>query len=129
VGANLTASSFEASGKLSLYAIFAPANQGRVEQGFAEELARFVKDGVTADELANARKAILAGNLTRRSSDAALASSWASRLERQRTFRREAELEARLNALTVAEVNAAIRRWIAPERVNWSLAGEVSAKP
>jgi zinc protease len=124
-GANLSASSFEPAGNLGFYAIFAPENRARVELGFAEELARFVKDGISADELANAKQALLAGNNTRRSNDGAVARGWAARLERDRTFRRDAEQEAAIAALTVPQVNAAIRRWIDPARVNWSVAGDL----
>ena len=123
-GANLAASSFEPNGSISFYAIFAPENRSRIEQALAEELARFVKDGISADELASAKKAILASGNTRRANDSAVARSWAAKLERTRVFAWDGELEARLAALTVAQVNAAIRKWIAPERINWSLAGD-----
>jgi zinc protease len=128
-GASLSASSFEPAGSLSFSAIFAPQNRARVEQGFAEELERFVKDGITADELANARKAILAGNRTRRANDGAVARGWTARLERDRSFQRDSELEARLSGLTVDQVNAAIRKWIRPGDVNWSLAGSFATAP
>jgi zinc protease len=128
-GANLAASSFEPAGSLSFYAIFAPENRARVEQGLSEELARFVKDGISADELASAKKAILAGASTRRASDSAVARSWAGKLERTRTFAWDADLEAKLAALTQAQVNAAIRKWIEPGHVNWSLAGDFDKAP
>jgi zinc protease len=128
-GANLSASSFEPSASISFYAIFAPENRARVEQALTEELARLIKDGISADELASAKKAILAGGNTRRANDSAVARSWAGKLERKRTFAWDAELEARLAGLTLAQVNAAIRKWIAPGQVNWSLAGDFDKVP
>ena len=129
-GASLDASSFEPAGTLTLYAIFAPQNRQRVESGFAEELAQFVKDGITADELVSAKKAMLAGSNTWRAVDAAVAGAWASRLELGRVFVAwDAVQEAKLAALTVAQVNAAIRKWIDPNRVNWSLAGDFEKAP
>lgn len=122
-GAYLRASSFEPSGALSFYAIFAPENRARVQQAFTEELKRFVQDGITAAELASAKQAMLAARATQRADDATLTQAWVARLERQRTFAWDTALEARLQALSVAEVNAAIQRWIDPARVNWSWAG------
>lgn len=122
-GAYLRASSFEPSGALSFYAIFAPENRARVQQAFTEELKRFRQDGITAAELASAKQAMLAARATQRADDATLTQAWAARLERDRTFAWDTALEARLQALSVAEVNAAIQRWIDPARVNWSWAG------
>ena len=39
---------------LYLYAIYAPANYDKVQLGFKEEIARFIKDGITEEELKNA---------------------------------------------------------------------------
>jgi len=128
-GASLSASSFEPAGSLRLYAIYAPQNRARVEQAFTEELARWVKDGITAAELSSAVQAMRASYATRRASDSAVASSWAAKLERERSFRWESDFEAKLAALNVAKVNAAIRQWFKPEQVNWSLAGDFSKAP
>jgi zinc protease len=126
-GANFSASSTEASGQLFFYAIFAPQNRARVEQGFAEETARFVKDGVGADELAQAKKALLAVRATQRSDDAEIARLWGEHLDEGRSFAWDAALDAKLAATSLDQVNAAIRKWIDPSRVNWSLAGDFDA--
>ncbi|MBK7615587.1 MAG: insulinase family protein [Vitreoscilla sp.] len=123
-GANLGASSFEPSAKLSFYAIFAPGNRAKVEQGFAEEIQRLVRDGVTASELASAKKAMLAESDTWRANDSAVASGWLGHLARDRSFRWNGDFDTRVQMLTLEQVNAAIRKWIAPASVNWSLAGE-----
>lgn len=127
-GAYVRASSFEPSGALSLYAIFAPENRARVQQAFAEELKRFARDGITAAELTSAKQAMLAGRATQRADDGTLTLAWAARLERDRTYAWDLALEARLQALTVAEVNAAIQRWMDPAKVNWSWAGDFDKK-
>ncbi len=129
VGAGLGASAFEPSGTLQFFAIYAPENRTKVEAGFDEELARFVKDGITADELATARKAILAQRHTTRTSDAAVAGGWALKLQQGRTFAWSADQDAKMAALTVEQVNAAIRKWIVPGNVDWSLAGAFPARP
>jgi len=123
VGDGFGASAFEPSGSIEFFAIYAPQNRAKVEAGFAEELARFVKDGVTADELANAKRTILAQRVTVRTSDAAVAGGWALKLQQGRTFAWSAQQDAQVAALTVEQVDAAIRRWIVPGNVDWSLAG------
>ena len=129
VGAGLNASSFEPSGKLQFFAIYAPENRPKVETGFDEEIARFAKDGITADELATAKKAMLAERATSRTSDANVAGGWAARLEANRTWAFSAAQDAKIEALTLDQVNAAIRKWIVPGNVDWSTSGSFKAKP
>lgn len=123
-GAFLRASAFEPAGSIGFYAIFAPQNRPRVEQAFREELARFARDGITAVELATAKRAMAAGRATQRANDGTIARSWTDKLEQGRTWAFDADLEARLQALTLDQVNTAIRRWLVPEKVNWSWAGD-----
>ena len=123
VGAGFDASSYEPSASIGFEAIYAPQNRGRVQSDFDEELARFAKDGITVQELTEARQAILAERVTARTSDGIVATSWTYRLDQGRTWAWSAEYEAKLRALTVDQVNAAIRKWIVPSKANWSVAG------
>ncbi|MBW8844134.1 MAG: insulinase family protein [Burkholderiales bacterium] len=128
-GAWLSVSSFEPNATLGTYAIFAPENRARVEAALNDELARFVRDGITQAELDTAKRAMKAQSDTWRSEDGAVAGAIAGHLERGRQFKWNAELDARGEALTLAEVNAAIKRWINPARANWSWAGDLDKKP
>ena len=128
VGSGLRASAFEPSGNLQVYAIYAPQYRDRLDAGFNEELARFVKDGVTADELATAKKAMLAERATSRTSDAGVAGGWAARLEANRTWTVSAQQDAKIAALTLDEVNAAIRKWVVPGNIVWSTSGTFEEK-
>ena len=123
-GAWLSASSFDVSGQLGTYAIFAPENRARVEAALNDELARFVRDGITQAELDTAKRAMKAQSDTWRSEDGAVAGAIAGHLERGRQFKWNAELDARGEALTLGQVNAAIKRWIDPAKTNWSWAGD-----
>ena len=123
VGAGISASAFEPSGRVQFFAIYAPENRTKVEAGFDEEIARFVKDGVTAEELATAKKAMLAQRATARTNDSAVAGGWAARLEAGRTWAFSADQDAKIAALTLEQVNAAIRKWIVPGNVDWATAG------
>ncbi|MBK7614250.1 MAG: hypothetical protein IPJ08_07165 [Burkholderiales bacterium] len=53
-----------------------------------------------------------------------MASGWLGHLARDRSFRWNGDFDTRVQMLTLEQVNAAIRKWIAPASVNWSLAGE-----
>jgi zinc protease len=128
VGAGLDVSPFEPFGSLQFFAIYAPQNRAHVESDFDEELARFVKDGITPAELVEAKQAILAERATARTNDATVAASWLLKLDQGRTFAWSAEQDAKLSALTVDQVDAAIRKWIAPDRINWSVAGTFDGK-
>ncbi|MCE4557442.1 M16 family metallopeptidase [Roseateles cellulosilyticus] len=123
-GAGLSASSFEPNAQLGMGAIFAPEARARVEAALNDELARLVRDGLTQAELDTAKRAMKAASDTWRSDDAAVASAIAGQLERGRQFKWNAELDARGEALTLAQVNAAIKRWIDPAKANWSWAGD-----
>jgi zinc protease len=126
-GASLTASPFEPAGALQFYAIYAPQNRAKVEADFAEELARFAKDGITQAELDAAKQAILAERRTARTNDATVARGWADKLDEGRTWAWSADQDAKLQALTAEQVNAAIRKWIVPADADWSLAGSFEA--
>ncbi|MEO5690546.1 MAG: pitrilysin family protein [Burkholderiaceae bacterium] len=128
VGAGLDVSPFEPNGTLQFYAIYAPQNRAKVQAGFDEELARFVKDGITPAELVEAKQAILAERVTARASDATVASNWMFKLDQGRTFAWSVDQDAKLAALTLAQVNAAIRQWIVPASINWSIAGTFDSK-
>ncbi|MFG6486417.1 M16 family metallopeptidase [Roseateles sp. BYS78W] len=128
-GAWLSVSSFDTSATLGAYAIFAPEARARVEAALNEELARFVRDGITQAELDTAKRAMKAQSDTWRSEDGSVASAIAGHLERGRQFKWNAELDARGEALTLAEVNAAIKRWIDPTKANWSWAGDFDKAP
>ncbi|WP_165917533.1 M16 family metallopeptidase [Roseateles saccharophilus] len=127
-GAWLNASSFEPSAQLAMAAIFAPENRARVEAAFNDELARFVRDGITQAELDTAKRAMKAQSDTWRSDDGAVAGAIAGHLERGRQFKWNAELDARGEALTLEQVNASIKRWVDPAKANWSWAGDFDKK-
>ncbi len=57
----LDASSFEPNTSLTLEAIFAPENLVRLKTALNEEIVRAVRDGFTDKEVADAKKAMLAG--------------------------------------------------------------------
>ena len=117
-------SNFEANSQWTASAICAPQNQPKVEAAFREELARALKDGFTAQELAESQRGLLSFRRLSRAQDATVAGALAGNLYIGRTFARAAEVDAQLQALTLEQVNAALRRHLKPENFVYGFAGD-----
>jgi zinc protease len=87
-------------------------------------LSRFVRDGITADELKSAVNDLLTRRQQARASDGSVAASLSRNLHMRRRMAWSAELDAKLKALTVDDVNAAIRKHIKPEAISMFAAGD-----
>ena len=124
VRSSLTASSFEPAGSWSVYAIFAPQNRNKVEAAIQEELVKLVKDGFSDDEVKDGVKALLNYRKLARAQDGTLASTWLDYLETGRSFKRSAELDQKVAALTTEQVNAAVRKYLKPEAFSSVAAGD-----
>src|SRR5262249_5925811 len=74
VGSMFSADSKDKSARFLMFAITNPVNIDKVDKAIAEELDKFIKNGVTAEELTEAKKAYLERRKVQRSQDAALAS-------------------------------------------------------
>jgi len=85
---------------------------------------RALRDGFTASELAEAQRGMLNFRRLTRAQDATLAGTWAANLELDRSFARSAEVDAAISRLTLAQVNAALRRYIDPARIAIVFAGD-----
>jgi zinc protease len=120
----LQVSSLDKSGAFMANAIYAPQNAAKLEAAFREELTRVLRDGFTAEELDTARSGWLQGRGVARSQDQQLASKMASDLFVERTLKWDADVERKVAALTVAQVNAAVRRHIRLDAVTIVKAGD-----
>jgi zinc protease len=112
----------EANSTWTASAIYAPQNRERVEAAFREEIERARRDGFTAAELAQGQRGLLAFRRLSRAEDAALAAAWTSNLHLGRSFADQQRLDEALQRVTLAEVNAALRRWLQPDRfvIGWA---------
>ena len=122
--ANFTASPLDPRGNLQIMAIYNPVNVANVVSGVDEEVARILRDGVTAEELKRAKDGYLKQLEVSRTNDNMLASSLAENLFIGRTMQFDADLEAKIKSLTVEEVNAALRKYIHPEQLSVVTAGD-----
>jgi zinc protease len=105
-------------------AIFAPENQPKVEAAVKEEIARMLREGVGAQELAQAQQALLNQRRLSRAQDPAVAGGWQFNQEHGRTFAQSRKLDDQIAAVTVEQVNAALRRHLDPARIVWAWAGD-----
>ena len=121
-GSSVSAPWFDKAGAFRAYAIAAPENMAKVEADFKEELARVLKDGFTAAELAAAK----AGWLQEREVDRAsgFTDTLQTYLFQGRTFTWDADLEEKVHALTPEAVLAVMRKYIDPDKVSIVKAGD-----
>jgi len=82
-----------------------------------------VKDGVTETEVAEAKAGLLKRRQLSRTQDPSLAASLVQQAHLGRTFETSAKIDAAIAALTVADVNAAIRKYVKPEAFAFVYAG------
>jgi zinc protease len=118
-----SASPLDARASLIVLAIYNPVNRAKVVAGVDEELARILRDGVTADELTRAKDGYLKQMEVMRTSDKTLASSLAENLFVGRTLQFEADLEAKIKSLSVDDVNTVLRKYISPKQLAVVTAG------
>ncbi|WLI90112.1 pitrilysin family protein [Massilia sp. R2A-15] len=123
-GSQLDAGELDRAGAFEISAIAAPQNLRKVDAAVREELARAVKGGFTAAELAAAKSGLMQQRLQTRAEDAALAGGWAAYLYRGKTFEWSRQFEQKLVAVTLPQLNAAFRKAIDPAKLSVVMAGD-----
>jgi zinc protease len=111
-GSQLSASSFEPVADLILYAIHAPQNLARLQAAIREETERLVRDGITEQELDDAKKALLESSKISLAQDGALSGTLLGQLSTGRTMEYTAQRLAKIEATSLEDVNAAIRKYM-----------------
>jgi zinc protease len=105
-------------------AIFAPQNRDKVESAFREEIDKALAKGFTQAEFESGKRGLLNFRRLGRAQDARLAAGWSSNLYLDRTYAVAAKVDAALEALTLAQVNQALKRYLKPEQFVLGLAGD-----
>jgi zinc protease len=111
-GSQLEVSPLDKNGAFITFAIYAPQNVAKLEAGFKEEVARALKDGFTAEEVAAAKAGYLQAQQRVRTDDGELAKGLAAYLFLNRTLAWDEAMDKKIGALTVEQVNAALRRYL-----------------
>jgi zinc protease len=124
VGSQIDWNNIDRNSMWQASAIFAPQNQPKVEAAFREELARALKDGYTAQELAEGKASLLNYRQLSRAQDPVVASTLANNLYLGRSFAIQAQVDAAIGQLTLEQVNAALRQYVKPDQFISVFAGD-----
>lgn len=124
VGSSFGVSALDESGTFFATAIYAPQNAARLEAAFKEEVQKVVTEGFTADELEQAKKGWLLNRQRNRGQDGGLANTLATYLFFNRTFAWDEELDKKVQALTLEQVNAAMKKYLTPDKISIFKAGD-----
>ena len=123
---SLSVSALDRAASFVVRAIAAPQNLARLDAAVKDELARVLKDGFTAEEIARAKSGLLQQRLQTRAQDPSVASGWTTFMFLGRTYAWSKQFEDKIMALNAAQVNAAFRRAIDPARITAVMAGDQS---
>jgi zinc protease len=123
-GSGLSEANTEKNSALIFSAIYAPQNLAKLKTGMAEVLAAFLKDGVTEEELSEAKSGLLQQWTIDRTQDGSLASQLAFHLKYSRTMAFVQNREAKIKSATVKQVNAAIRKYLDLDHLVQMYAGD-----
>jgi zinc protease len=124
VGSALTVRTKDNAGQFMVYAIAAPQNVAKVEADFKEEMARALKDGFTAEEVTAAKSGWLQDRQVSRSQDGELVHAIADERFWDRTMTYDADLAAKVSALTPQDIVEALRKHIDIAKVSIFKAGD-----
>src|SRR5262249_33674295 len=128
VGSQLDTSARDPYSLFLVTAEYNPIYTEKVDKAVLEELTKALKDGVSATELKEGQKSSLQELKVSSASDNALAGYLREGLELGRTFAYYADLEKKIAALTAKEVNAALARHLAVDRLVIVRAGDFNKK-
>jgi zinc protease len=128
VGSQYFANPIDPAGGFMFFAIYNPENKTKVDRAISEEVDKILKDGITGDELEQAKTAYLKQLKGQRSTDPQLALLLGNALFVGRTFAFNAEQEQKIAGMTPDVVNAALRKHLVPKKLIIVQAGDFKKK-
>ena len=124
VGSWLSVDAEDESGGFGSYAIYNPDNKAKLESAWKEEMDKLLKDGIKDDELKQAKSGYVQYRENGRTDDAQLASTLNSYLYINRTMYWDKDIDDKLEKLTPAQINAAVKKYLATDKVTFVKAGD-----
>jgi zinc protease len=124
VRSGISWSSLDRNSEWQASAIFAPQNRAKVEAAFRDEVARALRDGFSAKELAEGQRGLLSFRRLSRAQDATVAGMLANNLYLGRSFAVSAKVDAAIARLSREQVHAALRRYLKPDSFVLAFAGD-----
>ncbi len=124
VGSQFSANSIDPIATFMTFAIYAPENLERLEKAFQEEINKVITEGFTAEEISAAKSGWSQSRTVGRAQDAGLSGTLANYLFIKRDLMWDADLEKKVAALTPEQINAAMKKYLVPEKINYIKAGD-----
>ena len=128
VGSAYAAPPIDDAAQFFAFAIFAPENGDKVVASVTDVLDGVLADGFTDEELEIARRGYLDQQQSARANDGQIAGMLANSLFLDRPLFFTAEQEAAIEAVTAAEIVAALRRHIDPAKLTIIRGGDFANK-
>ncbi|HEY3517490.1 MAG TPA: pitrilysin family protein [Gammaproteobacteria bacterium] len=127
VGSSFNASPRSDGAQFTVNAIAAPQNAAKVEASFRDELANVLREGYTQEEFDAAKISWAQGRQVARTQDAALVGTLGLWTHVGRTMAWDADFEAKVAALTVAQVRDAMNRHLDVNKMTFMKGGDFEA--
>jgi zinc protease len=128
VGSYLRAGELDADGTFGSYAIYNPENSDKLMTAYNEELKKILTDGITAEELKDAKAGFLQSRSRNRSDDNYLVDKLSRYLVLDRPFAWDATQEQTIADLTPDKINTTMKKWLKPEKLVIVQAGDFQKK-
>lgn len=113
----------------TVYAFYNPKFQGKVDEAIKDEVTKALKDGFTQEELDANKKSWSTGRKTNLGSDGFLSNSLINTLLNLNVPLEEYDvLEGKIQALTLAQVNAALKKYVSADKLVFLYAGDFEKK-
>lgn len=124
VGSFFRADAKDVNGSIGVYAIYNPENSEKLLVAMKDELNRAANEGFTAAELKDAVAGLLQSRNVSRSQDRELVGKLSLLMYQGRTMKWEQQIDQKMAALTVEQVNAAMKKWLKPSKIILVEAGD-----
>lgn len=124
VSSSLTVGMREPNGRIAISSTFAPQNRERFEAVLRDELAQVLKNGFTAAELVDLKESLLRSRRQALTQEGTVAGLLADNLYWGRSMEWREQRDEAYRALELAEVNAALRKYLDPARLSVAVAGD-----
>jgi zinc protease len=110
--------------KWGVYAMFNPLYKGRLDSALHQEVDKAIQGGFTKDELEKMKSGWLEGNRTTLGDNGTLAGIIRFYMRDDKDLTHFTDFEAKVKALTVEQVNAALRKYFDKSKLVMIYAGE-----
>ncbi len=127
-GTRLSVDAQDPYARFLTFAICNPVNIDKVDKGATEEIAKIVKEGISAAELDSAKKGYLQDMKVQHSKDSSIEAMLRGGLYLNRTMKYYADLEKKISELSVEDVNRALATHLTPDRLVIIRAGDFNKK-